>query len=252
MLRGRGGDGRLARPKQGAAIMPKPVQSRPFSRRFNCRRAAIAALGPDAAFEILAVAGGFAYRAIETTALPAPRVDGKPKPGPGLARLRAHPEAEAIRSATIEDQEAEKARQGAKPEKPPRDRCSNLQIDCRAGAAEAIDLPSFLGRPAPAKAAPRADKPAADPKRATKREKPLGKRAAILAAARAGILPAPPDFTAETHKRFRGKLADLVALAAAGDVVGLKAYPIKPISSSPKALDRYRTLCVVALGAARA
>ena len=120
------------------------------------------------------------------------------------------------------------------------------------GTDAAIDLPAFLGRPAPAKAAPSGEKPLADRKTAAKAEKPLGKRAAILAAAQAGILPTPPDFTAETHKRFRGKLADLVALAAAGDVAGLKAYAINPISSSPKALDRYRNLCVMALGAGRA
>ncbi|MCA8895968.1 MAG: hypothetical protein KDA48_11985 [Amphiplicatus sp.] len=76
--------------------------------------------------------------------------------------------------------------------------------------------------------------------------------AAVIVAAQAGIAPTPPDFSDETHKRFRGKLADLVALAAAGDVAGLKAYAINPISSSPKALDRYRNLCVMALGAGRA
>ncbi|MCC2103960.1 MAG: hypothetical protein KDJ20_07930 [Hyphomicrobiales bacterium] len=218
--------------------MPKPKQSRPFSRRFNCRRAAIAALGADAAFEILEVVGGFAYRAIDVADLPPTRVDGKPKPGPGLVRLRASPEAEAIRQGAIADQAAEKARQAAK---------AGI-----GGTDAAIDLPAFLGRPAPAKAAPSGEKPLADRKTAAKAEKPLGKRAAILAAAQAGILPTPPDFTAETHKRFRGKLADLVALAAAGDVAGLKAYAINPISSSPKALDRYRNLCVMALGAGRA
>jgi len=228
----------MARPEQGAAIMPTTAQSRTFDRRWNCRRAAIAALGADAAFEILEVVGGFAFRAIDVADLPPTRVDGKPKPGPGLARLRANPKAEAIREGAIADQAAEKARQAAK---------AGI-----GGTDAAIDLPAFLGRPVPAEAGPRAARPAADPRPATKREKPLGKRAAILAAAQAGVLPTPPDFSAETHKRFRGKLADLVALAAAGDVAGLKAYPINPISSSPKALDRYRNLCVMALGAGRA
>lgn len=70
-----------------------------------------------------------------------------------------------------------------------------------------------------------------------------------LAAAQAGKLPAEPDFSAETHKRFRPKLAEVVALAKAGDVAGLRAFDIKPISTSPKAIDRYRNLAVIALEA---
>lgn len=88
--------------------------------------------------------------------------------------------------------------------------------------------------------------PKAAPKAA---EKAPGKRAAAEAAAAAGTLPTPPDFSAETHKRFRGKLAEVVALVEAKDVAGLKAYAINPISSSPKAIDRYRNLAVIALEA---
>lgn len=73
-------------------------------------------------------------------------------------------------------------------------------------------------------------------------------REAFEAAAR-GELPEPPDFSAETHKRFRPKLAELEALVKAKDVAGLKAFEIKPISTSPKALDRYRNLAVIALEA---
>ena len=60
-------------------------------------------------------------------------------------------------------------------------------------------------------------------------------------------LPAPPDFSAKTHERYRSKLAALIELAEAGDVAGLKAFPINPYSSSPKAMDRYRNRCVEAL-----
>jgi len=55
----------------------------------------------------------------------------------------------------------------------------------------------------------------------TAASRPLGKRAAIEAAAREGKPPEPPDFSAETHKRFRNKLA--VELAKAGDLRGLRA-----------------------------
>jgi hypothetical protein len=62
-------------------------------------------------------------------------------------------------------------------------------------------------------------------------------------------LPEPPDFSAKTHARFRGKLAKLIELAEAGDIAGLKAIRINPVSTSPKAMARYRDLCVVALEA---
>ena len=74
-----------------------------------------------------------------------------------------------------------------------------------------------------------------------------GKRKAIIEQALAGALPAAPDFSKPTHARFRAKLAKLVALAEAGDVEGLKAVEINPVSTSPKAMARYRMLCIVAL-----
>jgi hypothetical protein len=76
-----------------------------------------------------------------------------------------------------------------------------------------------------------------------------GKRKAIIEQAHAGALPAAPDFSKPTHARFRAKLARLVALAEAGDVEGLKAIDINPVSTSPKAMARYRDLAVVAIEA---
>jgi hypothetical protein len=52
-----------------------------------------------------------------------------------------------------------------------------------------------------------------------------------------------------THERFRVKLAEVVALVKSGDVRKLKAFEINPVSSSPKAIDRYRNLAVIALAA---
>ena len=69
------------------------------------------------------------------------------------------------------------------------------------------------------------------------------------AAAQAGKLPTAPDFSVKTHERFRKKLSEVVALAKAGDVRKLKAYEINPVSSSPKAIARYRDLAVIALRA---
>lgn len=80
-------------------------------------------------------------------------------------------------------------------------------------------------------------------------EKTPGKRAAILAAAEGGQVPDAPDFSAETHKRFRPKLAEVIAMVEAGDLKGLKAFKIKPVSSSPKAIAKYRDLAVIALEA---
>jgi hypothetical protein len=71
--------------------------------------------------------------------------------------------------------------------------------------------------------------------------------AEMEAVARRGKLPAPPDFSAPTHARYRNKLARLIALAKAGDIAGLEAMAISPVSTSPKAMKRYRDLCVIAL-----
>lgn len=79
--------------------------------------------------------------------------------------------------------------------------------------------------------------------------RPLGKRAAIEAAARKGTLPAPPDFSAPTHVRFRSKLQAVIDLAKSGDLTNLRKFEVKPVSSSPKAIARYRDLCVLALEA---
>ena len=77
----------------------------------------------------------------------------------------------------------------------------------------------------------------------------IGKRQAILDQAQTGALPAAPDFSKPTHARFRVKLAQIVALAQAGDIAGLQAFEINPVSSSPKAMARYRDLCVIAITA---
>jgi len=71
----------------------------------------------------------------------------------------------------------------------------------------------------------------------------------LEAKARQGELPPPPDFSAPTHARFRGKLEGLVALAERGDIEGLRVVAINPVSSSPKAMARYRDLCVIAVTA---
>ena len=77
----------------------------------------------------------------------------------------------------------------------------------------------------------------------------VGKRQAVLDQAQTGALPTAPDFSKPTHARFRVKLAQIVALAEAGDIAALQAFEINPVSSSPKAMARYRDLCVIAITA---
>jgi len=71
----------------------------------------------------------------------------------------------------------------------------------------------------------------------------------LEAAAQKGEMPPVPDFGAPTHARFRGKLKTLIALAEASDIAALEAIEINPVSTSPKAMKRYRDLCVIALKA---
>jgi hypothetical protein len=121
-----------------------------------------------------------------------------------------------------------------------------LETDAAKEAAAATKGAKVKAK-AKAPAAPKAPKA---PK--VKAPAPAGKRIAALMEAEAGTLPKAPDFSADTHKRFRGKLAEVEALIAAKDVAALEAFPINPISSSPKALDKFRNLAVIALKAQRA
>ena len=66
----------------------------------------------------------------------------------------------------------------------------------------------------------------------------VGKRQTILDQAQTVELPTAPDFSKPTHARFRTKLAQTVALAEAGNIVGLQAFEINPVSSSPRAMAR--------------
>ena len=75
------------------------------------------------------------------------------------------------------------------------------------------------------------------------------KRQAVVDLAQSGTLPTAPDFSKPTHARFRAKLAQIVALAEAGDIASLQAFEINAVSSSPKAMARYRNLCVIAITA---
>jgi predicted lipid-binding transport protein (Tim44 family) len=99
-----------------------------------------------------------------------------------------------------------------------------------------------------AKDAAKAAKPP-KPARAAAAPKAGSKRAEIQAAAERGELPTPPDFTADTHKRFRPVLQKLVDAANAGDLKTLRADTTEPKSSSRVAVCRYRDLAIVALQA---
>jgi hypothetical protein len=66
-------------------------------------------------------------------------------------------------------------------------------------------------------------------------------------AAKAGKMPEAPDFSAPTHERFRPLLAEVVKAAKDGDLATLRKITINPISSSPKAIAKFRDLCLLAL-----
>jgi hypothetical protein len=72
----------------------------------------------------------------------------------------------------------------------------------------------------------------------------------MLASAQAGVLPAVPNFEAETHKRFRAKLAEVIALVEAADVEALSTCRHDGfMGSSMKAVMRFRDLALAALEA---
>jgi len=90
---------------------------------------------------------------------------------------------------------ANKPRKAAKAAKPSKDAKPRQMVD--ESARDSRKLANLTGRP------------------------PQGKRAAILAAAQAGKLPPPPDFSAPTHARYRDAAKALVDMAKAGDIEGL-------------------------------
>lgn len=111
-----------------------------------------------------------------------------------------------------------------------------FEIEAEAGETEAEADEAVAGIAGPA--------PAARPATAK-----VGKRQAVINQAQGGVLPQPPDFSKPTHARFRAKLAKLVELAEAGDAEGLRAIAINPVSTSPKAMARYRDLAIMAIEA---
>lgn len=86
------------------------------------------------------------------------------------------------------------------------------------------------------------------------KRKPKGERArydwdAATEAAAQGKLPTPPDFTANTHKYYRPKLAEVVKMAKAGDAKGLRAFKINGSSTSPTAIKKYVACALKAIAA---
>lgn len=70
----------------------------------------------------------------------------------------------------------------------------------------------------------------------------------LAAIAEAGIMPPPPDFSAETHARFREPLSAIVAAATAHDLRALADLKPKRINcSSTIPLDRYRRMAILAI-----
>lgn len=107
--------------------------------------------------------------------------------------------------------------------------------------------------PAPKKPAGAKAKPAAAPTKDAPKKK-AGDRArydwnTAREKAAKGTVPAAPDFTAETHRYYRPILAAVVKLVKAGDLKGLQAYRVKGSSSSPRAVQNYREVAIIALKA---
>jgi hypothetical protein len=64
-----------------------------------------------------------------------------------------------------------------------------------------------------------------------------------------GKLPVEPDFSADTHRAYRKRLAAITAMIKARDVKGLQADETQPVSSSRVILCRYRDNAIAALQA---
>jgi hypothetical protein len=125
-----------------------------------------------------------------------------------------------------------------------------LVAQIEADGPEVAPAPEPISEPTPEEIADPALEAGAASEPAAVTTGPRRRRNAYLEAkARLAELPPPPDFSAPTHARFRNKLEGLIALAEKGDAEALMAVAINPVSSSPKALARYRDLCLIAIAA---
>lgn len=102
-----------------------------------------------------------------------------------------------------------------------------------------------------AKPEPKAEKPKAAPPAVGKPLKPSEYHRydwpAAEAKAAKGIVPAAPDFSANTH-RYKRPIMDAVAKAArARDLDTLSRIRVQGNSTSPRAIKRYQALCIAAL-----
>ncbi len=171
------------------------------------------------------------------------------KTTPGLARLRKAPAAEAIRSAVLADQTTGR-------------RKARARIDAQTAkdAPAAVAAPKARRKAAtpatarPAKAQPHFTRgvPVAPTPVPTPAQNMAGMsraNAELYLAAAEGRMPTPPDFSKPSYAPDRKRLAELVALAEAGDAAGLRAYSVRVYYSAALELDRFRHRCIIALEA---
>ena len=77
-------------------------------------------------------------------------------------------------------------------------------------------------------------------------------KAAIAEAAKQGVLPPTPDYSAKTHRAYVKRFENVIAMVKARDLAGLKAEPTLVTWATSKMLCTYRDLCIVALEAQNA
>lgn len=191
-----------------------------------------------------------------------PRETAMPKPGPKELQIRAmqeqnaknHPKP-AARAAVLKRLAAEIADQASKPKgstEPQEKPTMNTRAKKKAATKKKAKKPTAKKK-APAKATRKTARAAPSSPASAPAAKPGTKARydwkAISEAASAGKLPPEPDFTAACNAPYRERLAEITALAKAGDVKGLRAMEIPDYNSIVRTLARYRDLAVTALTA---
>lgn len=236
-------------PQEGATMT---TTAKSYSTKGNATKAARAALGPDARFTTDKGPFGWTWAPWADDAQADPVLDT-------MAQLDAAEAASALFADADDKATADEALAADPlvvngvtfPNKARADEARRLAKDAAKRPAKVRDLSRVSAADAQASVtAKRAARKAADQAPAATAPKAAqGKRAQQLADAEAGKLPTPPSTDAPSNAKYAGKVAEVVALVAAGDVPALLAHEIKTISSFPKALDRYRQLAAIALKA---
>jgi hypothetical protein len=162
--------------------------------------------------------------------------------------------ASLLATAMIVSPKGEKPAKGSKKAGPKEQQLAAMRMPTDGSVPAFLDRTKGLTKEQIAASGDKAEKARTDKATPPAPKRAVGDRArydwnGAREAAEKGKIPVAPDFSANTHRSYRGMLAEVEALVKAKDLNGLVAFRIKGSSSSRNAVKKYREIAIVALKA---